>query len=343
MALTILVDGNSIGYANHHATTLTVGEQQTQAILGFIKTMRQLRMSYPTASILVLWDGKAEFRYELHPTYKSGRHSTPKQEIEHQHYKSQVPFIQRACELLGITQMVCYNLEADDLAGVFVPRLTAKPDGEVLLITGDCDWQQLVRERVTWRDLRSDDRIVTVHNFFDKTGYKTPYSFLEGKCLHGDSSDSISGVGGIGEGTAPLLLAEHGSVRNFWKKCDEGTYEPRTKAERSLWQGTSPFTKEEWEAQFVYVDQPELSIEDNDKARKRALKKHKDAYIGQGRTLFGRNLRLMQLLKPPVLDKSKLVVTKGKFDRDQFADFCGEFAFMSILRSLDNFVQPFKH
>ena len=343
MALTILTDGNSIGYANHHATTLSVGGQQTQAILGFIKTMRQLRMSYPTASILVLWDGKAEFRYDLHPGYKGDRHSTPKQEAEHQAYKSQVPHIQRALQLLGISHVVCYNLEADDLAGVFVPRFTAKPDGEVLLVSGDCDWQQLVRERVVWRDLRSDDRIVNIHNFFEKTGYKTPYAFLEGKCLHGDNSDCISGVGGIGEGTAPLLLAEHGSVRNFWKKCDEGTYVPRTKAERSLWQGNSPYTKDEWEAQFVYVEDPELSEEDNEKARKKALKKHKDAYVGQGRILFGRNLRLMQLLKPPVVDKSKLVITKGAFDRDQFADFCGEFAFMSILKGLDNFLQPFKH
>lgn len=343
MALTILVDGNSIGYANHHATTLTVGELQTQAILGFIKTMRQLRMSYPTASLLVAWDGKAEHRYLLHPGYKGDRNSSPKQQADNKAYKAQLPHIQRALTLLGIAQVICYNLEADDLAGIFVPRFTAKPDGEVLLISGDLDWAQLVRERVTWRDLRKDERIINIHNFFDKTGYKTPYAFLEGKCLHGDSSDCISGVGGIGEGTAPLLLAEHGSVRNFWKKCDEGTYEPRTKAERSLWQGTSPFTKEEWEAQFIYVEDPTLSTDDNEKAKKKALKKHKDAYIGQGRSLFGRNLRLMQLLKPPVVDKSKLVVTKGQLDRDAFADFCGEFAFMSILKSLDNFIQPFKH
>lgn len=343
MALNILVDGNSIGYANHHATKLTAGELQTQAIFGFIKTMRQLRMSYPTASILVLWDGKAEFRYELHPGYKGDRRNTPQKEADHKAYKAQVPHIQRATTLLGISQMLAYNLEADDLAGIFTNRFLAKPENEVLLITGDQDWAQLVRERVTWRDLRSDDRIITPYNFFEKTGYKTPYAFLEGKCLHGDSSDCISGVGGIGETTAPLLLAEHGSVRNFWKKCDEGTYTPRTKAERSLWQGTSPYTKEEWEAQFIYVEEPELSADDNEKARKKALKKHMDAYIGQGRSIFGRNLRLMQLMKPPALDKSKLVVTKGKFDREAFADFCGEFAFMSILKGLDNFLTPFKH
>lgn len=343
MALTILIDANSLGYACHHATTLSVGGQQTQAILGFIKAVRQLRMSYPNASMLALWDGKAEFRYKLHPGYKGDRNSTPKQQAEHEAYKSQVPHIQRALTILGISQVVCYNLEADDLAGFFVPRFTKTPEDSVLLITGDCDWQQLVRDRVVWRDLRSDDRIVNIHNFFEKTGYKTPYAFLEGKCLHGDSSDCISGVGGIGEGTAPLLLAEHGSVRKFWAKCDDGSYTPRTKAERSLWKGTSEFTKEQWESQFTFTEDATLTEEENEKARKKALKKHMDAYIGQGRILFARNFRLMQLLKPPVIDKSKLVITKGNFDRDQFADFCGEFAFMSVLKGLDNFVQPFKH
>ena len=341
--LTILIDANSIGYACHHATKLSINGQQTQAILGFIKVMRQLRMSYPAASMLALWDGRAEFRYDLHSGYKGDRNSTPKQQAEHEAYKSQQPHIQRVLTLLGITQMRAKNLEADDLAGVFVKRLMSVAGNTVLLISGDMDWAQLVREGVTWRDLREDTRIITIGNFFEKTGYKTPYAFLQGKCLHGDTSDCISGVGGIGEGTAPLLLAEHGSVQNFWKKCDEGTYEPRTKAERSLWQGNSELTKEEWEKQFIYVEDPALSAEDNEKAHKKALKKHKDAYVGQGRILFGRNLKLMQLLVPQPLDKSKLVLTKGAYNRDEFADFCGEFAFMSILKGLDNFVQPFKH
>jgi 5'-3' exonuclease len=342
MSLTILVDGNSIGYASHHATILSAGGQQTQAVLGFIKTMRQLRMSHPQASMLVLWDGKAHFRYDLLNTYKGDRNKSEKQQIEREAYKSQVPFIQSALTALGIAQVVCYTLEADDLAGYFTLRATAKSDGKVLLISGDQDWAQLVRKNVTWRDLRDDSRIITIGNFFQKTGYNTPYAFLEGKCLQGDSSDCIGGVGGIGEATAPLFLAEHGSVRNFWEKCDSGEYTPRTKAERSLWKGRSPFTKEEWMSQFIYVDDEALSTEDNEKARKRALKKHLDEYVGQGRTLFGRNFRLMQLLKPQPIDKSKLVVTKGSFDAEAFADLCGELAFMSILKGLDNFLLPFK-
>lgn len=341
MALNIIVDANSIGWACQHSTKLSVDGQQTQAIFGFVKTMRQLRMNYPEASILVLWDGKAEFRYDLYPGYKADRHSTDKQKAESEAYHSQVPHIQRAVTALGISQVRVSDLEADDLAGVFVKRFMSKEGNTVLLITGDQDWAQLVREGVTWRDPREDDRIITIHNFFEKTGYKTPLAFLEGKCLHGDSSDKITGVGGIGEGTAPLLLAEHGSIRNFIKKCEEGTYVPKTKAERSLWKGTSPYTKEEWEAQFIYIENPELSDVENEKARKKALKQHKDNYIGQGRNLFKRNLALMQLLIPREIDKSKLVVTKGAFDREQFADLCGEFAFMSILKSLDNFLQPF--
>jgi DNA polymerase-1 len=37
---TILIDGNSLGYAMHYGTKLTAGGIQTQAVFGFVKAMR---------------------------------------------------------------------------------------------------------------------------------------------------------------------------------------------------------------------------------------------------------------------------------------------------------------
>ncbi|WP_391485316.1 5'-3' exonuclease H3TH domain-containing protein [Acinetobacter baumannii] len=73
---------------------------------------------------------------------------------------------------------------------------------------------------------------------FEKTGFKSPVAFLQGKALQGDSSDCISGVGGIGEATAIKILAEYGSVNEFWKLCDAGL-KPPSKALRSLYAGNS--------------------------------------------------------------------------------------------------------
>lgn len=338
--LTFLVDANSIGYAAHHATKLYSGPMQTQAVFSFVKTMRELRVSYPDAGIIVLWDGITQWRYDRLPEYKSNRNVDPKLSVENDAYKNQRPYIMKALESLGVKQMKSAIHEADDLAGILVDRLAKNKAHRIMLITGDKDWLQLVRGNVSWKDLRDSERYIHWHNFYEKTGYKTPYAFLEGKALQGDTSDCISGVGGIGEMTAVKLMAEYGSVKEFWNMCDRG-WVPKSKPLRSLWQGTSKFTKSEWESQFVYVDDDRLHPTENEKLRKKAFKAHMDSYIGQGRKLFLRNFELMQLLRPAPLVKEHLEINKGEINPEKFSEICAELAFSSILTNLENFMKPF--
>ena len=299
MAKINIIDGNSIGHAAHRATKLTSGSLQTQAIYGFIRTMRDMKVEHPDFTPLCLWDGKAQFRFDLHPLYKSNRDNDPKKVAEREHYVAQRPYIARCLEHMGIRQMTAMHHEADDMAGYMEAKITAQPGNEVLLSTGDMDWVQLIRKGVTWRDHRDDSKVITLDNLMDKTGYPTPYAFLEGKCLHGDSSDVIPGVGGIGEKGAPEFIAEFGSVRKFWQRCDSGEFVPKKKAHINL---ASP----------------------------------------AGRVAFGRNLRLMQLLKVQQPDQKDVKVVPGKFDADKFAEVCEELAFVSILRNLDHFLKPFR-
>ncbi|SSI71562.1 5'-3' exonuclease H3TH domain-containing protein [Acinetobacter baumannii] len=338
--LIILVDANSIGYAAQHAIKLYSGSMQTQAVFSFIKTMRELRQRYPHAGMVVLWDGRAEWRFEREPSYKSNRKCDPRMQQEHDAYKAQCPFIKRALKALGIKQMTSAIHEADDLAGILVQRFASDPNNRILLITGDRDWLQLVKPNVSWRDPRDESRFIHWANFYEKTGFKSPVAFLQGKALQGDSSDCISGVGGIGEATAIKILAEYGSVNEFWKLCDAGL-KPPSKALRSLYAGNSPYTKEEWESQFIYVEDSSLTDEQNEKARNKALKAHMDAYVGQGRRLFLRNLELMQLLRPAPLQKEHLEIIKGEINPDDFTELCGELAFGSILKNVPNFMKPF--
>lgn len=299
MSKTIIIDGNSIGYAAHYATKLTAGGMETQAIFGFVKTMRQIRQDYPDHKPMVLWDGRAQWRFDMHPDYKSNRDDDPKKVKTKEAYAAQRPYIARALTHLGVRQMTVKTHEADDMAGYLVASLTQKPENEIVLISGDGDWIQLVRPNVTWRDMRDDSKVVTIDNLMDKTGYPTPYAFLEGKCLQGDSSDCISGVGGIGEKGAPLFVAEFGSVRKFWQRCDSGEYAPKKKSLQRL---ASP----------------------------------------EGRAIFGRNLRLMQLLKVSVPAREAVCVDQGRFNVSGFAELCEELAFLSILRNVEHFTNPFK-
>ena len=336
MSKTILVDGNSVGHAAHRGTKLRAGDLETQAIYGTLHTIRNLKRRKPNWTPMVLWDGRAEWRFELHPPYKSNRESDSKKRAERESYKQQRPYIATALQHLGVRQVTAMKHEADDMAGYFVAELTKKPENEIELVTGDEDWAQLVRRNVAWQDHRDEDKRITLANFMDMTGYPAPYAFLEGKCLVGDTSDVIPGVGGIGDGGAPEFIAEFGSVREFWRRCESGEYVPKSKAHRSLWQGRSDKTREEWAADFVA---PEEATE---KERVKALKKHMDAYPGQGRLIFPRNLRLMQLLKVQKPDPTDMRVVAGKFDLDKFSEVCEELSFRSILRDIKGWTAAFQ-
>lgn len=333
---TALIDINAIGYACQQATRLTSGSMETQAAFGVIKTLGQVRQLYPQYTPLILWDGRAQWRYDLYPGYKNNRNSTPEKVEMKASYATQKPYIEQMLCHLGLRQMTAYTHEADDLAGYFARKLSVDPEHRIALITGDQDWIQMVRRNVFWRDLREGQRHVTDKNFYEFTGCRTPLEFLERKCLTGDTSDTITGVGGIGGKGAPEFIAEFGGVREFWRRCDAGEHKPRTKAELRLWKGESPFTKEEWEGQLDLA-----SVAADDKVKAKMLKNHMDNWPGQARLLFRRNFQLMQLLKvaPPRKEDTKVV--SGKFDKEAFANICEELSFISILKNLDAFTNNF--
>ncbi len=331
MKKTVLIDGNSIGYAAHYATKLTVGDLQTQAVFGFIKTLRDLKREYRGAEFTVLWDGKAQWRFDLMPEYKSNRDNDPKKAAIKEAYVQQRPYIMRALKHLGVRQLTVTTHEADDMAGYLVEQLSIDPEREIVMISGDRDWIQLVRPRVIWRDLREENRIVTIDNLMDKTGFKTPFGFLEGKCLQGDSSDCISGVGGIGEKGAPEFIAEFGSVRRFVDACERGRFKPTKKAHKNLL-GTSEFTREQWADKF----------EGDPKSDKQAFDEHMDKWEGNGRTIFRRNFKMMQLLKVAPPESKDIQLDKGEFNKEKFSEVCAELSFVSILRNIDEFCGIFE-
>lgn len=298
MSQTLVIDGNSIGHANHNATKLTVGEMQTQAIFGVVKSIRALAEGHPDWNQLVLWDGKAHWRKELYPDYKENRVATDEKQAAHKAaYKAQSPFIRKALQLLGVRQMLAVSAEADDLGGLLTKRL-AGSGNRIKLVTGDRDWIQLVQPGVVWFDAIRD-RSVTTGNFFEFTGYKTPEQFLDGKALMGDSSDNISGVGGIGEKGAPEFLAEFGSVDRFFEMCDSGVFVPKKKAHQRL---ASP----------------------------------------EGREIFRRNRKLMNLLDVPTPPKEDITVIAPTPDREKFRLLCEKLCFHSILREFDAFMEVFE-
>lgn len=298
MSGNLIVDGNSIGHANHNATKLTVGEMETQAIFGVVKSLHALAKNHRGWNTVVLWDGKAQWRKEICPDYKENRKATDEKQAAHKEsYKKQSPFIRKALQLMGVRQMLVTSAEADDMAGLMTKRL-ASAGQRVKLITGDKDWLQMVQSGVIWFDpIR--DRECNMSNFFEFTGYRTPEQFLDGKALMGDSSDNISGVGGIGEKGAPEFVAEFGSVAAFFRQVDSGLFVPKKKAHIRL---ASP----------------------------------------EGRAVFERNRKVMNLLDVPTPPKEDVSVIAPAFNKEAFRTLCQKLAFHSILREFDAFLEPFE-
>lgn len=219
MAGSLLIDGNSIGFASHQGTKLSAGEIETQAIFGVLRTTRSLITERHGFRPFMLWDGKT-WRKQVFEDYKANREPDEKTKEMRAAYKAQRPRIARALKALGITQMFAQNMEADDLAGIVCDRLVQTGE-RVILVSGDKDWLQLVQPGVMWFDpIRV--REVNYRSFETNTDYKTPAAFLQGKALQGDTSDNIPGVGGVGEKGAKKLLEEWGSVEAFFEAFDKG-------------------------------------------------------------------------------------------------------------------------
>lgn len=303
----ILVDCNSLGHAFHNSAKLTVGDFQTQAIFGVVKAVRELMTSMPDRRLIVLWDGRAEWRKAIYPDYKGNRKPlTAEQAKDKEAYKKQVPILQAALERLGVEQKLNYGAEADDLAGFLVPRLVAG-GCHVLLVTGDRDWLQMVGPKVVWNDPRSGGHTVTHDVFLEKTGFSDPVAFLDGKAIQGDTSDNIEGIAGIGEKTAADLLAEFGGVQRFLSMVDTGAYTPKKRKS------------------------------------KKAVSKHPEEVLAspEGRAIYERNIKLMDLLRVPVPDPVKMHKFNQSFDPEGFRVICTRLAFISILKDFNNFVRPF--
>ena len=301
-----VVDGNSIAHANHNGMTLTVGETQVQAIFGVLKTLRATLRDDPGSEIIVLWDGRAQFRVNLFAEYKGNRAEMDDKQLAHkQAFRAQMPILEKALSLLGVRQFRSPLLEADDLAGIVIPQLLAV-GYRVTMLSGDRDWLQQVGAFCMWKD-PIKNRSVGTANFLEFTGYFTTDAFVQGKALQGDSSDNINGIAGMGEKTAALFLAKWKDVREFFKAVDSGSYAP---AKRASKKSTS-----------LHPEQILASPE--------------------GRALFERNMKLMDWKLSRRPEAGEIIKAPTCANAAGFERLCQALAFQSILRELPAFLSAF--
>ncbi len=185
----------------------------TNAIYGFVKTVRRMLADLTPDLGAVMWDtGLPARRTELQPAYKQHRAEMPAE------MRPQLTFIQNLVPLLGFTSLGVEDTEADDLMASYACAARTRGD-EVVLATNDKDLFQLVYERVRVYSTNKTD-LASPKDAFALLGDEAvrrkwgvaPGQLGDVLALVGDSVDNIPGVAGLGPKTATALMCEHGGL-----------------------------------------------------------------------------------------------------------------------------------
>ncbi|NOT60875.1 MAG: DNA polymerase I, partial [Acidobacteria bacterium] len=137
-----LVDGMSSIFRAYYAIRgLSNGKgMSTNAIYGFTVMLRRLVTVYKPDYLGVALDTKEPtFRHEQFPDYKAHRPEMPTD------LATQLPYMDRVCEVLRVPMIKLPRYEADDIMGTLAQKASAA-GLQTVLVTNDKDLCQLVRD-----------------------------------------------------------------------------------------------------------------------------------------------------------------------------------------------------
>lgn len=212
----LLIDGHYYVYRSFFAIQSELRNAEgmpTNAIYGFVKTVRKMIKDLQPDGAAVLWDeGLPQRRTQLQPEYKANRTEMPET------MRPQLGFIRELVPHMGIASLGIPDTEADDLMASYT--VAARAAGhDVVLATNDKDLFTLVNEHVkiystNKTDLASpkDTHALLGSEAVRKKWDVDPGQIADVLALIGDSVDNIAGVPGFGPKTATKLINEHGSL-----------------------------------------------------------------------------------------------------------------------------------
>ncbi len=201
-----LIDGSSYVYRAFHAIPFlsTSKGVPTNAVYGFLTMVLKLLRSERPTHLAVVFDAPGPtFRDALFPEYKANREAMPDE------LASQLSLVRRAVAALRLAVLEEPGVEADDVIGTLATQAAAAGI-EVVIVTGDKDFQQLVGPQVTLLDTMRDKRTGPVE-VQERYGVE-PARWVDVVALMGDAIDNIPGIRGVGEKTATALIRHAGTL-----------------------------------------------------------------------------------------------------------------------------------
>lgn len=131
---------------------------------------------------------------------KRGKHT----ETDEESFSRQREIIFNILEELFVRQVICDEIEGDDLIAYYVNH--KKENEKIVIVSGDRDLTQLISNDVCVY-IHSLKKFITPDNHIKEIGY-THENVLLKKIICGDASDNIKGIKGVGEKTFFELFPE---------------------------------------------------------------------------------------------------------------------------------------
>ena len=265
MKPTILIDANNLVFRAHfgHRELKTEDGRPTSVLFGFTSMLLDVWKAIGSTDTIVVWDRAVPgfepmvslpekidlWRKTLAPeTYKANR--VPNPDIIFA--LKQLPALSKMLRHMGVPQIACPTLEADDLIGLLCERLRKERQvSQVLIYSTDRDMYQLVdgKKVCVLAPSKGPAEIMDWEKVRVRAGVP-PELYAAMKAMAGDPSDNIMGLKGVGPKTAttylmdgldpavPLFSSLPSGVRkkyahfedqwSYIHRCYELTYIPRT-------------------------------------------------------------------------------------------------------------------
>ena len=210
-----LVDGSGYifraFFALPHLTTSH--GMPTNAVYGFTRMLVKLLKDARPSHVAIVFDSpKKGFRDDLFESYKATRAAAPNDLVV------QIPLIHRMVEVFRIHSLVMDGYEADDVIATLALR-AAREKFNVVIVTADKDFMQLVSPSITLWDTMSDKR-TGLREVRERFGVE-PRAWVDIMALAGDAVDNVKGVPGVGEKTASDLIKKFGGLDELMARLDQ--------------------------------------------------------------------------------------------------------------------------
>ena len=209
-----LVDGSSYIHRAYHAIRNLSNSKglPTNAIFGFSRMILKLMEEEKPVYMAVVLDAKGPtFRHAIYKDYKATRPPMPED------LQVQIPYIKEILEGLHVSVLEREGYEADDLIATLA-RMAEEKGFEIVVVTGDKDFRQILSPRVSLLDTMKGSRL-DYDTFIKEYGVE-PKQMIDVMGLAGDVTDNVPGVKGIGEKTALGLVKEFGSLEKVFQNLD---------------------------------------------------------------------------------------------------------------------------